>query len=110
MITVALSHLLDRGVRLTIGEALAVVQLAILAPGRAAIDNVEISSDGSVACMNRSGESSGPAVATLLHAILPAEGVPAPLRYAVARGMGAVTAPPFESIAEFAHALRRFEV
>ena len=110
MITVALAHLLDRGVRLTISEALAVTQLVALAPGRAAIDNVEISSDGSVACMNRSGEPSVAALATLLHAILPAEGVPAPLRYAVARGMGAVTAPAFVSIGEFSESLRRFEV
>lgn len=109
MITVALSHLLDRGVRLTVDESLAVVQLAALASGRAAVDNIEISSDGSVACMNRSGEPSVEALATLLHAILPTEGVPAPLRYAVARGMGVVTAPPFASIAEFSQALRRFE-
>lgn len=109
MITVALSHLLDRGVRLNVGEALAVAQLAAIAPGRPAVDNVEISSDGSVVCMNRSGEASVSALAVLLHALLPHDGVAAPLRYAVARGMGAVTAPAYASVAEFSHALRRFE-
>ena len=35
--------------------------------------------------------------------------MPAPLRYAVARGLEAVEAPPFASLGEFSKALERFE-
>jgi len=50
-------------------------------------------------------------IADLLRALLPpgTPNVPAPLRYAIARGLGAVEAPPFGSLHEFSNALARFE-
>ena len=50
MLNVSLSHLLEHGVRLESGEAVAIAQLLIDAPGVPAIDNVELRTDGSVAC------------------------------------------------------------
>ena len=109
MITVALTHLLSRGVRLDTAEALAVAQAAAAGPGTPAIDNLEVSSDGSVRCMNRSGAPSVAALAALLQSLLPASGVPPALHYTVARGAGSVVAPPFASIDEFCQTLARFE-
>ena len=50
-------------------------------------------------------------VADLLLTLLPAgtPNVPAPLRYAIARGLETVEAPPFASLGEFSSLLERFE-
>src|SRR4051812_5608665 len=98
MIRVALTQLLERDVRLEAAEAVAIAQSLATAPGEPVLANVEIGTDGSAACMTHRGEPTVLALATLTDALLPATGVPAPLRYAVARGMGAVTAPPFPSV------------
>src|SRR4051812_46559653 len=109
MIRVALTQLLERDVRLEVAEVLAIAQSLATAPGVPVLGNVEIGTDGSAVCMAHRGEPTVPALATLIDQLLPPAGVPAALRYAVARGMGAVTAPPFPSVAAFSAALTRFE-
>jgi hypothetical protein len=93
MLSVSLSHLLERGVRLKSGEAVAIAQLLIDAPGVPAMDNVEVRSDGSVACIRTVGRAGVKDVASLLQQLLPQEvRVPAALRYTIARGLGVVEA------------------
>lgn len=108
----ALSHLLARGVRLQAPEAVAIAQDLI---GRGAgiptLENVELSGDGTAFCLRTDGIPSVSDVANLLEILLPpgTPRVPAPLRYAIARGRLAVEAPPFESLEAFSRALQRFE-
>ncbi len=112
MLTVALSHLLGRGVRLETHEAVALARELLAHPcGIPTPDNIQIGSDGSASCTSTEGVPSAASVARLLLTLLP-EGtpnVPAPLRYAIARGLQAVAAPPFASLAEFSRTLERFE-
>jgi len=108
VITVALTHLLSRGVRLSAGEALAIALSAAAGPGDAAVGNIELESDGAVRCINTSGTTTIDSLAALLNALLPDSGVPGPLRYAIARAAGAVVAPPFASVEEFCRTLARF--
>ena len=73
--------------------------------------NVHLHADGSVTC---DGYQVRPAVfeiAILLQTLLPPGGtqVPGALRYAIARGLLDVDAPPFDSIEEFSRGLERFE-
>src|SRR4029450_8082726 len=67
--------------------------------------------DGSTSFISTDGAPSVKSVADLLMTLLPAgaPNVPAPLRYAMARGLGAVEAPPFTSLDEFSRTLERFE-
>jgi hypothetical protein len=109
MITVALSHLLARGVRLDVAEALAVAQTLASGPGVPSVDNVEIGSDGSARSISAGGEPTPAAVALLLDTLLPTANVPGALRYTVARAAGRVEAPPFRSVADLSAALARFE-
>lgn len=109
MITIPLSQLLDRGVRLEAAEAIAIVQTLTSSAGIPEIDNVEVDSDGVARCISPRGEPTVAALATLLDRLLPSTGIPAPLRYTVARGTGAVEAPPFASVQDFSRALARFE-
>jgi hypothetical protein len=112
MLTIALSHLLGRGVRLTASEAVALARELLAQPsGVPAADNIQIGSDGSASCTSTNGVPSVASVAELLQTLLPAgtPDVPAPLRYAIARARRAVEAPPFASPDEFAAALARFE-
>jgi hypothetical protein len=108
MITVSLSHLLSRGVRLDTQEAVAIVRTVSSRRGEAALEGIELSSDGDVGSGGGHGPPTVEALARLLDALLPPQGVPAPLRYAVARGLGTVAAPPFASAEEFSSALARF--
>jgi hypothetical protein len=112
MFTITLGHLLQRGVCFQRYEALAIAQeLIARREGVPTIDNVQLSSDGSARCINPRGTPQVSDVAALLQALLPtAPGqVPAPLRYTLARGLGAVEAPPFESLDAFSESLARFE-
>lgn len=112
MCTITLGHLLERGVCFQRYEALAIAQeLIARRDGVPTIDNVQLSSDGSAACINPRGTPQVSDVAALLQALLPTTPgqVPAPLRYTLARGLGAVEAPPFESLDAFAESLARFE-
>jgi hypothetical protein len=112
MLTIALSHLLGRGVRLETHEAVALAQELLAQPcGIPILENIQLGSDGSAFCISTDGAPSVASVADLLLTLLP-EGtpnVPAPLRYALARGLEMVEAPPFGSLGEFSRTLKRFE-
>ena len=112
MLTIALSHLLGRGVRLETHEAVALARALLADPsGLPTPENIQLGSDGSASCIAADGIPSVASVADLLLVLLPAgtPNVPAPLRYAIARGREAVEAPPFGSLDEFSNALARFE-
>ena len=110
MITIPLSLLIERGVQIDAPEAVAIVQaLASTKRGCPSMDHVEIDSDGGVRCRTSQGDRHVQALAALLDRLLPKSGVAAPLRYTVARGLGVVEAPPFESVEDFSRALVRFE-
>jgi hypothetical protein len=112
MLTIALSHLLGRGVRLETHEAIALARELLAHPcGIPTPENIQLGSDGSASCISTDGMPSVASVADLLLTLLPAgtPNVPAPLRYAIARGLEVVEAPPFASLGEFSSALARFE-
>ena len=112
MLTIALSHLLGRGVRLETHEAVALVrELLAQRCGIPTLENIHLHSDGSVSCVITDGVPSVASVAGFLLTLLPADtpNVPAPLRYTIARGLKAVEAPRFNSLDEFSTALERFE-
>ena len=112
MLTIALSHLLGRGVRLETHEAVALARELMAEPcGSPTPESIQLGSDGSASCTSTAGVPSVASVAGLLLTLLPdgTPNVPAPLRYAIARGLGAVEAPPFASLGEFSSALERFE-
>ena len=112
MLTIALSHLLGRGLRLETHEAVALAQALLAHPcGIPIPENIQLGSDGSASCISTGGMPSVASVADLLLVLLPAgtPNVPAALRYAIARGRQAVEAPPFASLDEFSSALERFE-
>jgi len=101
--------LLDRGVALETDEAVAVVQSIASSGGVPSPENIEIDTAGVARCRSTRGQPTVPALASLLHRLLPATGVAAALRYTVARGIGDVEAPPFSSVQDFSQALSRFE-
>jgi hypothetical protein len=111
MFTITLAHLLSRAGRLTPHEAVAIVQmLAVREVGVPTLENIEIGSDGTAACISSTGVPSVRDIATLLDTLLPPDTrVPPALRYTIARGMGTVEAPAFASLADFSAALQRFE-
>ncbi|HEX4567855.1 MAG TPA: hypothetical protein VH138_14560 [Vicinamibacterales bacterium] len=109
MITIPLSLLLERNVTLETDEAVALVQSVVSSGGVPSPENIEIDTSGVARCRSTRGQPTVPALASLLHRLLPATGVAAALRYTVARGIGAVEAPPFSSVQDFSHALSRFE-
>src|SRR4029453_11849945 len=112
MLTIALSHLLGRGMRLETHEAVALARELLAHPcGVPTPENIHLGSDGSACCVSTDGMPSVASVADLLLTLLPAgtPNVPAPLRYAIARGLEAVEAPPLASLDEFSGALKRFE-
>ena len=108
----ALSDLLGRRVRFEAHEAVALARQLLENPcGIPTPENIQIRSDGSASCISTDGTPSVSNVAYLLLTLLPdgTPNVPAPLRYAIARGLDAVEAPPFRSLDEFSSALARFE-
>jgi hypothetical protein len=112
MLTIALSHLRGRGVRLETHEAVALARELMAHPcGIPTPENIQLGTDGSASCIISDGMPSVASVADLLLTLLPAgtPNVPAPLRYAIARGLEAVEAPPFGSLGEFSNVLERFE-
>ena len=112
MLTIALSHLLGRGVRLETHEAIALARELVAHPcGIPTPENIQLGSDGSASCISTDGMPSVASLADLLLTLLPAgtPNVPAPLRYAIARGLEAVEAPTFASLDEFSRAMARFE-
>jgi hypothetical protein len=112
MVTIALSHLLGRGVRLETHEAVALARELLAHPrGIPTPENIQLGSDGSASCISADGVTSVKSVADLLLTLLPpgTPDVPASLRYAIARGLEVVDAPRFGSPGEFSNALARFE-
>ena len=112
MLTIALSHLLGRGVRLETHEAVALARGLLRNPcGIPTPGNIELRSDGSASCISTNGALTAASIADLLLILLPAgtPNVPAPLRYALARAVQVVEAPPFTSLEEFSTVLERFE-
>ena len=110
MFTINLGHLLGRGVRLDSREAVAIAQGVASACGAAVPENVELTSDGTVSCIRGTNAPGAAELAGFLQRLLPPETrVPAPLRYSIARALGQVEAPPFESLEAFSTTLRRFE-
>jgi WD40 repeat protein len=112
VLTIALSHLLGRGVRLEPHEAVALArELLTNRRGIPSPENVQLGSDGSASCISSEGTPSVASIADLLLTLLPpgTPNVRAPLRYTIARGLEAVEAPPFKSLDEFSTALARFE-
>ena len=98
--------------RLETHEAIALARELVAHPcGIPTPENIQLGSDGSASCISTDGMPSVASVADLLLTLLPAgtPNVPAPLRYAIARGLEAVEAPPFASLGEFSSALERFE-
>src|SRR4029453_4028806 len=73
--------------------------------------NVYLESDGSVSCAACDVTFATSEVARFLQEILPPETsrMPGSLRYAIARALLEVDAPPFDSVAEFSEALGRYE-
>ena len=109
---IALAHLLARGVRLEAREAVALAQELIgRGCGVPSVENIHLGADGSASCISGDGAPSVADVAGLLQGLLPPGAVPvsAPLRYAIARGMQAVEAPPFASLEDLSRSLARFE-
>jgi hypothetical protein len=119
-----IADLIAAGVELRPEEAVAIAQQLIHASatlsdstpptaplGPPSPGNVQLRADGSVTC---GGYHVTPAVfemAILLQTLLPPGSlqVPGGLRYAIARGLLEVDAPPFDSIEEFSRVLERFE-
>jgi len=112
MLIIGLSHLLGRGLRLETHEAVALARELLADPcGIPTPENIQLGSDGSASCIVTDGLPSVSSVAGLLLTLLPngTPNVPAPLRYAIARGLETVEAAPFASLDEFSMALERFE-
>src|SRR4051794_4710326 len=111
MLTIALSHLRKSGVRLEPHEAVALARELLACPcGIPTPENIHLGSDGSATCIANDGVASVANVADLLQTLLPpgTPNMPASLRYAIARGLGVVEAPPFGSPGEFSTTLARF--
>jgi hypothetical protein len=116
---VRLASLRRKGVTMTIGEALAVAQSLFESGGDDARppfgplsrENIVLRRDGSVASTACAATPTVLEAAALVEELLP-EGqalVPGALRYTLGRALHEVAAPPFDSLADFSRALRRFE-
>ena len=116
----SIAELLDSGLTLTVGEAVAIARAALacdatsvagaeLAPERPLPDAIFVEDGGRIVC--EGAAPSIPNVALLLRSLLPAgsPGVPGGLRYAIARALREVDAPPFELPEDFSTVLARFE-
>jgi hypothetical protein len=80
MLTIALSHLRERGVRLETHEAVALARELLAHPcGIPTPENIQLGSDGSASCISTDGMPSVTSVADLLLTLLPA-GTPTCLR------------------------------
>src|SRR5580704_11075817 len=116
----SLSRMRASGVALTPGETVAIVQQLITSGDRETdhgsdvmpLDPILITEDGDVIGRAGADARSIPAIGRLLEQLLPVggrQGVSGGLRYVIARALGEVEAPPFQSLEELARALVRFE-
>jgi len=117
----SIAEVLGSGVPLTVSEAVAIALAALVfdlaqatgagvPSGRPLPDTIFVESDGSI--VSRHGAPPPISeVAVLLRTLLPAgsPGVPGGLRYAIARALGEVDAPPFDSPEDFSIILSRFQ-
>jgi TolB protein len=118
---VALRALLDGGVQLRPHEAVAIVQqllysnpeIELARPfGPPTIDTLVLFSDGRVGSQTSAALPAVSEIGRLLDAMLPrtrGSAVPGGLRYAIARALLEVDAPPFDSVDELSASLARFE-
>src|SRR5688572_15483449 len=121
MHSVALETLIRRGVVVRPHEAVAIAQQLIhstvdveLTPplGPPTVESVVIFPDGRVASSSSAATPAVSEVGRLLEAMLPrghGQSVPGGLRYAVARALLEVDAPPFDSLQALSSSLARFE-
>jgi hypothetical protein len=121
MDAVALGTLLRRGVELKSNEAVAIAQqlihsaaeVEVTAPfGPLTLGSVVIFEDGRVASLSSVAMPAVSEVGRLLESMLPTgrgRAVPGGLRYAVARALLEVDAPPFDSVQALSSSLARFE-
>ena len=116
---VNLAGLRAKGITMTTGEALAVAQSLFESGGDDACppfgplsrENIVLRQDGSVSSTACATTPTVLEAAVLVDELLP-EGralVPGALRYTLSRALHEVEAPPFDSLADFSRALRRFE-
>ena len=115
----SLADLRVRGITLSSGEALAIAQSLFETSsddacppfGPLSAQNILLRSDGSVTSKACAATPTVLEAAILLEELL-RDGhspVPGALRYTLGRGLHEVAAPPFDSLADFCGALRRFE-
>ena len=115
----SLADIRTRGVTLTTAEALAIAQCLFETSaddacppfGPISAENILLRSDGSVTSNACAATPTVLEAAILLEELLK-DGhayVPGALRYTLGRGLHEVAAPPFDSLADFSGALRRFE-
>jgi hypothetical protein len=115
----SLADLRLRGITLTTAEALAVAQSLFESRvdeacppfGPLSAGNILLSADGSVTSNACAATPTVLEAAILLEELLPDRHpqVPGALRYTLGRALHEVAAPPFDSLADFSSALRRFE-
>jgi WD40 repeat protein len=112
MPNIRLADLIAQGVRIEPFEAVAIAQLLVengaVAPSP---ENVELCGNGDVRCVGCDVTPAVFEIGGLLHTLIPA-GTPhvsGGLRYAIARALLDVDAPPFDSIDDFSRSLERFE-
>jgi hypothetical protein len=114
---------LRSGITLTASEAVAIARAALmpeepdansvglsleLAPSLA--DALVVEPDGTVVCLGYTPQTTVSDIALFLRGLLPeGPGIPGGLRYAIARALHEVDAPPFESAEDFSRALARFQ-
>jgi hypothetical protein len=107
------------GVPISAADAVAVAQKLICEPagappqppfGPPSLENVCLGADGSVRCRAAAVTPAVPEIAALLQLLLPVRmRISGGLRYALARALHEIDAPPFDGIDEFSRALERFE-
>jgi hypothetical protein len=112
MSTIFLADLIAQGVRVEPHEAVAIAQLLMengaVAPSP---ENVQLSTDGGAWCVGCDVTPAVFEIAGLLQKLIPpgTPGVSGALRYAIARALLEVDAPPFDSLGDFSRSLQRFE-
>lgn len=117
--TVSLADIQRAGVAFTADEAVAIVQRLILEHdnetpeppfGPPSLTNVRLTDAGGVECRACEATPAVTEVAILLQAMLATTPhVPGGLRYAIARALHEVDAPPFDSVEEFSTTLSRYD-
>ena len=120
---VSIAELLGSGVRLTAGEAVAIIRAALTAqldptpagePSRqlqeSLAETLAVKTDGTIVWLGYTPHSTVSDMALLLRSLIPEDAnTPGGLRYAIARALREVDAPPFGSTEDFSKALARFE-